>query len=1223
MNIQINKDNANVKNIGNQFNYCFIGFEGTPFVPSLECKEGKYYESVKNSLYYPPQYLDRVISVLEEEHSILIQGEQGSGKSILAFHIAERMKEQGIIVSAHYLNPPSDWIAIKQWIQSMHYQERGCRSEGAHLWIIDNLHRIPGAVEDFPDSSVWEHDFCVCCTRDLNGLPDENENWLQPVLSRKQIFKRNIDKKTFLKCYHALTGNRIGRHESDYLYQYIGGNLAMLRYVTKSGNLPKSLIDWRNEQFIDFNNIYMNYFGFGAAGRITRDNLNDVLKMLFLSQIDFSIPFYLQLNVCQTVLKDLYFETSDMELEMEHATLAELLTACICSKYKLNDRNVFTECLHWTLSNLADSRLNELEQLRQINVFLRSLCCYKFILNQNQTLYEVILYDKCFLNFLENNKGIISLSVWKMIMKIVEGNSDVNAIFHDFAKSPLLLDTMKLNSDYDFRFFRSRLSQDELEKVETMLLFHTEAIMKYILDSENEACFMHLLLSLSEKNAVRFLEQLRSCDLVRILCCNQNGLILFAQCYSRLEGNVKNILDVKLSIDDYRNILMNGASISGFAYLMSVATDSLREELCSILDIWPELAEVLVNKAVDEGQSIGMLNMSLRELKSDSTEALEAFEKAIGIKGYERLLENQGTVSILAYFIRYSSTKMQKDLSEMLENCPNLAEILVDRTLVKGQSIGTLDLSLRDLKDNCIETLETFERAIGIKGYERILEDQGTIPILIRLIQHSSEKMRQNLSSMLKNRPDLVDTLVQKTVTEGNSIATLNLSLRELKRESVEVLETFESAIGIKGYERLLEAQGTIPVLAHLIEHSSVGMRKELSGMFAARPDLAEILVDRTVVEGSSMGSLSLSLRELKSESIEVLEIFERTIGVKGYERLLETQGTIPVLVYLIRYSSTEMQKELSSMLKDRPELVETLTKETVIKESSLGTFNLSLRDLKRKSIETLELFESVIGVKGYEQLLEVRGTIPILIRFIQYSSPEMQKELVELLNGRPELVKILVKRTVKEGSSIGTLNVSLRALGKECDSSLSILEILIGVDGYFEMFSKCNANSIAILRIMACSSISDFLVDKMYANIDVWNESKSYIPEESHTILKEFERDLLYAKKKGRKKFWDFINDMVTIEEWLAWIKQGAILEEAVFILKDLPLSIAKNIADAWLKNNDEMMEGLRSARQHRNTIWTYESKMVNNMIMKINNYNHQLFALVNKEYNTLLENK
>ncbi len=1049
---QVNKGHAQVTNIENQ-NIYFSNTAGTAFVPGSECREGKYYESVKDALYYPSGYLEQAVCVLEAEHGILIQGEQGSGKSVLAFHLAHQMKQQGIIASEYYLSTPSDWNTIRQYIQTVHCRDKESCSEAPHLWIIDNLHRIAGAAMDFPDASFWGRDYGICCTRDLNSLPDETESWMPPALSEKQKIKRSIDKVTFLKCCHVLADSRMGRHESDRLYQYIGGNLAMLRYIAQSGNLPRTFADWENEQFLNFDNIYINYFGREKARQVTRDNLMDVLRMLFLSQIDFSIPYYLQGSVCGTVLRDLYFETPEMELEMEHASLAELLTACICSKYKLDDRCIFADCLHWALSNLTGSSQKETEQIRQMNRFLQALTCYQFVLHQNQTLHEILFEDEFFSEFLESHSGMISLSVWKGIMKLAKGDSGVNAVFLKFAKSPQLLETMKLNGDYDFRFFRNFLSGDDLGEAEAMLLSQAEAVRESVLESGNEVCLMHLLLSLPEKPAVRFLEDLQPRDLVKILCGNQNGLILYARYYSQLGDEVKHNLGAKLSMDDYREIFMGSATVCGFAYLLAAASEPLRQDMCSMLEKWPQLAEKLVEKTVQEGSSIGTLNLSLRELKKDSEEVLEAFERAVGISGYEKLLEKQGTIMVLARLMEYSTSEMRKELSGLLVRNAKLAEELVEKTVQKGRSIGTLHLSLRDLK-----------------------------------------------------------------------------------KESEKALEAFERAVGISGYEKLLEGQGTIMVLAQLMRYSTPGMRGKLSDLLVRNAGLAEELVKKTVQGGSSIGTLHLSLRELKKESEEVLEAFERAVGTGGYKRLLE-----------------------------------------------------------------------------------VKGTIPILMSLMKCSSPQMQKNLADMLNSCPEFVKVLVERTAEDGRPIGTLSFYIRAIGKENDLRLSILENLIGADGYLKMFSKCNANSITILRIMACSSISDFLVDKMYANTDIWKESKGYISEESCTILKDFNMDLFYAERKVRKKFWGFVKDMVTAEEWLSWMKQGAILEEAVFIMRNLPLSMASNIADAWLEKKDEVMEGLRFVRQNRASICEIDSKTVNRAIMAINNYNHPLYMVINEEYHKL----
>ena len=1132
---QVNKGHTQVTNIENQ-NIYFNSAAGTAFVPGSECREGKYYESVKDALYYPSGYLEQAVCVLEAEHGILIQGEQGSGKSVLAFHLAHQMKQQGIIASEYYLSTPSDWNTIRQYIQTVHCRDKESCSEAPHLWIIDNLHRIAGAAMDFPDASFWGRDYGICCTRDLNSLPDEKESWMPPALSEKQKIKRSIDKVTFLKCCHVLADSRMGRHESDRLYQYIGGNLAMLRYIAQSGNLPRTFADWENEQFLNFDNIYINYFGREKARQVTRDNLMDVLRMLFLSQIDFSIPYYLQGSVCGTVLRDLYFETPEMELEMEHASLAELLTACICSKYKLDDRCIFADCLHWALSNLTGSSQKETEQIRQMNRFLQALTCYQFVLHQNQTLHEILFEDEFFSEFLESHRGMISLSAWKGIMKLAKGDSGVNAVFLKFAKSPQLLETMKLNGDYDFRFFRKFLSRDDLREAEAMLLSQAEAVRESVLESGNEVCLMHLLLSLPEKPAVRFLEDLQPRDLVKILCGNQNGLILYARYYSQLGDEVKHNLGAKLSMDDYREIFMGSATVCGFACLLAAASEPLRQDMCSMLEKWPQLSEKLVEKTVQEGSSIGTLHLSLRDLKKKSEEVLEAFERAVGISGYEKLLEKQGTIMVLAKLMENSTPEMRGELSDLLVRNAGLAEKLVKKTVQGGSSIGTLHLSLRELKKESEKALEAFERAVGISGYEKLLEKQGTIMVLAKLMENSTPEMRGELSDLLVRNAGLAEKLVKKTVQGGSSIGTLHLSLRELKKESEKALEAFERAVGISGYEKLLEGQGTIMVLARLMEHSTPEMRGELSGLLVRNAELSEKLVEKTVREGSSIGTLNLSLKDLKKESEEALEAFERAVGTGGYKRLLE-----------------------------------------------------------------------------------VNGTIPILMRLMKCSSPQMQENLADMLNSCPEFVKVLVERTAEDGRPIGTLSFYIRAIGKGNDLRLSILENLIGADGYLKMFSKCNANSITILRIMACSSISDFLVDKMYANTDIWKGSKGYISEESCTILKDFSSDLFYAKRKVRKKFWGFVKDMVTAEEWLSWMKQGAILEEAVFIMRNLPLSIKSNIADAWLEKKDEVMEGLRFVRQNRASIWQFDSKTVNRAIMEINNYNHPLYMVINEEYHKL----
>lgn len=149
--------------------------------------------------------------------------------------------------------------------------------------------------------------------------------------------------------------------------------------------------------------------------------------------------------------------------------------------------------------------------------------------------------------------------------------------------------------------------------------------------------------------------------------------------YSMLGNDVKNRLDTKISTDDYRKIIINSASINGFVCLLAAATDILRKELCGLLT--DDLIDGLMKNTIEKNYSVNTLSMSLRQLKKESSEALAAFEGAIGVSGYEKLLQSQGTVSILARIIQHSSEGMQEEMSRLLQSKPELVKILVERTI--------------------------------------------------------------------------------------------------------------------------------------------------------------------------------------------------------------------------------------------------------------------------------------------------------------------------------------------------------------------------------------------------------------------------------------------------------------------------------------------------------------------------------------------------------------
>ena len=126
---------SRVNMIGTQNNMNVL-LSGTAFDLAEDCGPYKIYEEKKSTLYYPDDYLKEILDVLQSEHSILIQGEQGSGKTILAFRLAEYLKEKGMITSAYYLKFPDKWNMIRQWIQSIRIQEKELAKHEVHLWMI-------------------------------------------------------------------------------------------------------------------------------------------------------------------------------------------------------------------------------------------------------------------------------------------------------------------------------------------------------------------------------------------------------------------------------------------------------------------------------------------------------------------------------------------------------------------------------------------------------------------------------------------------------------------------------------------------------------------------------------------------------------------------------------------------------------------------------------------------------------------------------------------------------------------------------------------------------------------------------------------------------------------------------------------------------------------------------------------------------------------------------
>ena len=291
---------------------------------------------------------------------------------------------------------------------------------------------------------------------------------------------------------------------------------------------------------------------------------------------------------------------------------------------------------------------------------------------------------------------------------------------------------------------------------------------------------------------------------------------------------------------------------------------------------------------------------------------------------------------------------------------------LVAQTVASGQSIGTLNFSLRALGQEDEALLSAFERKMGAERYLRLLDASGNVPILLRVLQNSTSRMASTLIEALDD--DRLDRLVAQTVASGHSIGTLGLSLRELGQEDEALLSAFERKMGAERYLRLLDASGNVRTLLRFLENSTSRMASTL--IEALDDDRLDRLVAQTVASGHSIGTLGLSLRELGQEDEALLGAFERKMGAERYLRLLDASGNVRTLLRFLENSTSRMASTLIEALDD--DRLDRLVAQTVASGQSIGTLDLSLRFLKYRDETRLALLENKIGTGSQPATAEV-----------------------------------------------------------------------------------------------------------------------------------------------------------------------------------------------------------------------------------------------------------
>ena len=316
--------------------------------------------------------------------------------------------------------------------------------------------------------------------------------------------------------------------------------------------------------------------------------------------------------------------------------------------------------------------------------------------------------------------------------------------------------------------------------------------------------------------------------------------------------------------------------------------------------------------AQSQADGLPAFGLALRTLQGVDEEAAKDIERYVTLDTLLGRLDQQATVFDLIKVLRYVSPRTAETLLHTLDE--PTAQALVDKTIAAGRSIGTLSLTLRELRKNDPELATELERRLGAARLLRLVCANGTVLDLFKLIEHTSAATARAVVEALDE--PTAQALVDKTIAAGRSIGTLHLTLFVLRKKAPELAAELERRIGPERLLRLVRANGTVFELFALIKNASAATARAL--VEALDEPTAQALVDKTIAAGQSIGTINLTLFELQKKAPDLAAELERRIGPEPLLRLVRANGTVFELFMLIKDASAATARALVEAL-DEP----------------------------------------------------------------------------------------------------------------------------------------------------------------------------------------------------------------------------------------------------------------------------------------------------------------
>jgi hypothetical protein len=385
------------------------------------------------------------------------------------------------------------------------------------------------------------------------------------------------------------------------------------------------------------------------------------------------------------------------------------------------------------------------------------------------------------------------------------------------------------------------------------------------------------------------------------------------------------------------------------------------------------LEQILLNSTEKSiSSSLVRIASVMGELQISNPELLRAIQKKAGAERFLQIIRSSGTLveffKVLANVTPDFSWKILDALSE------SGIDELCNQTITTGRSIGTLNLVLRKLGKVETNLLSALEEKIGAERFLGVIRSNGTLFELFMTLKHSTPGFSQKILDALDE--PAIDDLCKQTIATGRSIGTLHLALQELGEGEGTRLCALQEKIGAERFLGVIRSNGTLFELFKLLENARFGFSQKI--LDALDEPAIDDLCKQTIATGRSIGTLSLTLRQLGRDEGDLLATLQEKIGAKRFLRVVRSNGTLFELLLTLEYSTFEFAQELLDVLD--ASVVSHLVERTIEIGRSIAAFHFVIGWLGRKMPRKLAKLEALVSVEGWWRMILANGKLSDIV---------------------------------------------------------------------------------------------------------------------------------------------------------------------------------------------------------------------------------------------------